>query len=100
MGLEGLYASFSPSFEPLTHRPFTDSQCYGYILLLPALLFQLPGSHTSFFSPIGFSWSSHTSYFIILYFLLPRSVMCWWNRGVDSHWNMLDFPLHSPRETE
>src|SRR5512135_2926701 len=82
MGLEGFYASCSPSFEPLTHCPFTDSQCAGYILLLPALLFQLPGSHPSFFSPIGFSWCSHTSYGFILYFLLPISVMwlyhaCW-----------------------
>src|SRR6266699_6128 len=74
MGFESFDAFCSPSFEPLTHRSLTDSQCSGYLLLLPALLFQLPGSHPSFFSPIGFSWCSHTSYLITLYFLLPRSV--------------------------
>jgi hypothetical protein len=41
---------------------------------LPALLFELAGLHSSFFSPIGFSWCSHTSYCIILYFSLPSSV--------------------------
>src|SRR5437667_9263793 len=61
MGLEGFDSSFSPSFEPLTHCPFTHSRCSRYILLLPALLFELPGSHSSFFSPTGFSWCSHNS---------------------------------------
>src|SRR2546421_8728157 len=63
MRIEGLYASFSPSFEPLTDCPLTDTQRYCDILLLPPLLFELPCSFASFFSPIGFLWCSHTSYF-------------------------------------
>src|SRR5512135_2269939 len=74
MGFEGFETSFSPSFEPLTDCSFTHSQGHCDVLLLPALLFELPGLHSSFFSPIGFPWCSHTSYLIILYFLLPRSV--------------------------
>ena len=54
-------ASFSPSFEPLTDRPPTSSQHSSNVLWLPALLFQLPSSFPSFFSPIGFRWCSHTS---------------------------------------
>src|SRR5260370_42669125 len=74
MCFESFYASFSPSLHPVTHRSFAYSQCHRYVLLLPALLFQLPGLFTSFFSPIGFLWCSHTSYGITLYFLLPLSV--------------------------
>src|SRR5205809_6062804 len=74
MRIEGHYASFSPSFEPLTDCPLTDPQRYRDILLLPPLLFQLPRSFPSFFSPIGFLWCSHTFYRITLYFPLPRSV--------------------------
>src|SRR6266436_549937 len=74
MRFEGFYASFSPSLHPVTHRSFADSQCHSYVLLWPSLLFQLPGLFTSFFSPIGFLWCSHTSYAITLYFLLPLSV--------------------------
>src|SRR6266566_9854403 len=75
MRFEGLYASFSPAFEPLTDCPLTDSQRYRDILLLPTLLFQLPRSFPSFFSPIGFLWCSHASYRTTLYFPLPRSVI-------------------------
>src|SRR5438874_13309971 len=75
MRIEGLYASCSPSFEPLTDRPFTHTQRYRDILLLPTRLFQLPRSFASFFSPIGFLWCSHTSYLSTLYFPLPRSVI-------------------------
>src|SRR5216683_8106694 len=74
MRFEGFYASFSPSFHPLTHCSFAYSQCDGYVLLWPALLFYLPGLFASFFSPIGFLWCSHTSYRITFYFLLPLSV--------------------------
>src|SRR5712692_9394843 len=74
MRFESFYASFSPSLHPVTHRSFAYSQCHSYVLLLPALLFQLPGLFPSFFSPIGFLWCSHTSYGITLYFLLPLSV--------------------------
>ena len=74
MRFESFYASFSPSLHPVTHRSFAYSQCHRDVLLLPALLFQLPGLFTSFFSPIGFLWCSHTSYGITLYFLLPLSV--------------------------
>src|SRR6266699_6083121 len=74
MRFESFYASFSPSLHPATHRSFAYSQCHSYVLLLPALLFQLPGLFPSFFSPIGFLWCSHTSYGITLYFLLPLSV--------------------------
>src|SRR5437764_5200791 len=74
MRIEGLYASCSPSFDPLTDRPFTHPQRYRDILLLPTRLFQLPRSFASFFSPIGFLWCSHTSYLTTLYFPLPRSV--------------------------
>src|SRR2546429_9885500 len=74
MRIEGHYASFSPSFEPLTDCPLTDTQRYRDILLLPPFLFQLPRSFPSFFSPIGFLWCSHTSYRTTLYFPLPRSV--------------------------
>src|SRR5712692_1028045 len=74
MRVEGLYSSFSPSFEPLTYRPLADSQCDRNVFLLPAFLFQLPRSFASFFSPIGFLWCSHTSYSITLYFSLPTSV--------------------------
>src|SRR5438105_11128624 len=77
MRFEGFYASFSPSFHPVTHCSFTDSQGDSYVFLLPALLFQLPGLFASFFSPIGFLWCSHTSYSITLYLLLPRSVKRW-----------------------
>src|SRR5258707_7172405 len=75
MCFEGFDPSLSPSFEPLTDCPLTDSQRSGDVLLLPALLFQLPRSLASFFSPIGSSRCSHTSYFITLYFSLPRSVI-------------------------
>src|SRR5260221_3402306 len=75
MRFESFYASFSPSLHPATHRSFAYSQCHSYVLLLPALLFQLPGLFPSFFSPIGFLWCSHTSYGITLYFLLPLSVI-------------------------
>src|SRR5216683_5407815 len=75
MRFEGFYASFSPSFHPLTHCSFAYSQCDGYVLLWPALLFYLPGLFASFFSPIGFLWCSHTSYRITFYFLLPLSVI-------------------------
>src|SRR5713101_7010656 len=74
MRFESFYASFSPSLHPVTHRSFAYSQCHSYVLLWPALLFQLPGLFPSFFSPIGFLWCSHTSYAITLYFLLPLSV--------------------------
>src|SRR5512135_2679748 len=74
MGFEGFETSFSPSFKPLTDRCFTHAQGYRDVLWLPALLFELPGLHSSFFSPIGFFWCSHTSYLLIFYFLLPRSV--------------------------
>src|SRR5258708_20440071 len=74
MRVEGLYSSFSPSFEPLTYRPLADSQCDRNVFLLPAFLFQLPRSFASFCSPIGFLWCSHTSYSITLYFSLPTSV--------------------------
>src|SRR5437764_854060 len=74
MRIEGLDASCSPSFDPLTDRPFTHPQRYRDILLLPTRLFQLPRSFPSFFSPIGFLWCSHTSYLTTLYFPLPRSV--------------------------
>src|SRR5438270_4982557 len=74
MRIEGLDASCSPSFDPLTDRPFTHPQRYRDILLLPTRLFQLPRSFASFFSPIGFLWCSHTSYLTTLYFPLPRSV--------------------------
>src|SRR5947209_17280533 len=75
MRIEGLYASCSPSFDPLTDRPFTHTQRFRDILLLPTRLFQLPRSFASFFSPIGFLWCSHTSYLTTLYFPLPRSVI-------------------------
>src|SRR5438105_13668338 len=75
MRIEGLYASCSPSFDPLTDRPFTHPQRYRDILLLPTRLFQLPRSFASFFSPIGFLVCSHTSYLTTLYFPLPRSVV-------------------------
>src|SRR5579864_8893667 len=74
MRFESFYASFSPSLHPVTDRSFAYSQCHSYVLLWPALLFQLPGLFPSFFSPIGFLWCSHTSYGITLYFLLPLSV--------------------------
>src|SRR2546428_2292497 len=74
MRFEGFFASFSPSFDPVAHRSLTYSQCYGYIFLLPAFLFQFPRAFSSFFSPIGFLWCSHASYRITLDFLLPMSV--------------------------
>src|SRR6266487_2806834 len=74
MRFEGFNASCSPSFEPLTDRPLTDSQHNSNVLLLPALLFQFPRSFPSFFSPIGFLWCSHASYLSTLYLSLPRSV--------------------------
>src|SRR5258708_38078966 len=74
MRFESFYASFSPSLHPVTHRSFAYSQCHSYVLLWPALLFQLPGLFPSFFSPIGFLWCSHTSYASTLYFLLLLSV--------------------------
>src|SRR5437763_16896269 len=100
MGFEGLDTSFSPSFEPLTDCPLTDSQCSRYLLLLPALLFELPGLHSSFFSPIGFSRCSHTSYFSILYFRLPRSVIAHIaNDSTRGHYiSALTLPPHSHQE--
>src|SRR2546421_3126595 len=53
MGFEGFFASFSPSFEPLTDRSRASSQRSRNVLLLPAFLFQLPRLFSSFFSPIG-----------------------------------------------
>ena len=53
MRFEGFFASFSPSFEPLTDRPLAHSQCSRNVFLWPAFLFQLPRSFSSFFSPIG-----------------------------------------------
>src|SRR5436309_8043681 len=81
MRIEGLDASCSPSFDPLTDRPFTHPQRYRDILLLPTRLFQLPRSFASFFSPIGFLWCSHTSYLTTLYFPLPRSVVDYFSDG-------------------
>jgi hypothetical protein len=57
---------------------------------LPALLFELAGLHSSFFSPIGFSWCSHTSYCIILYFSLPSSV----NSNLVHHFVSVTTGLH------
>src|SRR5713226_91268 len=74
MRFQGFETSCSPSFEPLTHGSFTDSQCFRDILLFPMLFFQTPGAFAPFFSPIGFLWCSHASYFSILYLLPPRSV--------------------------
>src|SRR5438876_11201023 len=74
MRFEGFFASFSPSLDPVAHRSLAYSQSHGYIFLLPAFLFQFPRAFSSFFSPIGFLWCSHTSYRITLDFLLPMSV--------------------------
>lgn len=74
MRFEGFFASFSPSLDPVAHRSLTYSQCHGYIFLLPAFLFQFPRAFSSFFSPIGFLWCSHSSYRITLDFLPPMSV--------------------------
>src|SRR5713226_2986032 len=75
MRFQGFETSCSPSFEPLTYGSFTDSQCFRDILLFPILFFQTPGAFAPFFSPIGFLWCSHASYFSILYLLPPRSVI-------------------------
>src|SRR5215467_9571059 len=69
MRIEGLDASFSPSFEPLTNCPRTSIQRYRDILLLPPLLFQLPRSFPSFFSPIG--GSPVLPYLLAYHTLLP-----------------------------
>src|SRR2546430_16104549 len=82
MRIEGLYASFSPSFEPLTDCPLTDTQRYCDILLLPPLLFELPCSFASFFSPIGFLWCSHTSYFTTS--LLPLAEISKFEVGIKA----------------
>src|SRR6266576_4616771 len=74
MRLEGFFASFSPSLDPVAHRSLAHAQCHSYVFLLPPFLFQFPRSFASFFSPIGFLWCSHASYRITLDFLLPRSV--------------------------
>src|SRR5206468_4699825 len=42
--------------------------------LSPPLFFQVPSAFAPLFSPIGFLWCSHASYFNILYLLPPRSV--------------------------
>src|SRR6266496_6819240 len=74
MRVEGFNSSCSPSFEPLAHRSFAHSQGYCNVFLSPSSFFQLPGTFAPFFSPIGFLWCSHASYFSILYLLPPRSV--------------------------
>src|SRR5215831_16039025 len=74
MSIEGLHSLFSPSLEPVTHCSFTYAQRCRDVLLLPALLFEVPGAFAPFFSPVGFSWCSHASYRITLYLSLPRSV--------------------------
>src|SRR5579864_3022664 len=95
MRFESFYASFSPSLHPVTDRSFAYSQCHSYVLLWPALLFQLPGLFASFFSPIGFLWCSHTSYGITLYFLLPLSVRTAFNQPqAQSQSHMLDEQLY------
>jgi len=73
MRVEGLYSSFSPSFEPLTYPPLADSQCDRNVFLLPAFLFQLPCSFSSFFSPIGSS--TVLPYFLFYHtLLLPADI--------------------------
>ena len=59
---ERFFATFSPSFEPATYRPFTHSQGDSNVLLLPALLLEYPGAFAPLFSPIGF--------FLVLPYLL------------------------------
>src|SRR5438034_1372608 len=74
MCFQGFETSCSPSFEPLTHGSFTHPQGRCNILLSPPLFFQVPSAFAPLFSPIGFLWCSHASYFNILYLLPPRSV--------------------------
>src|SRR5947209_7236062 len=73
MSIEGFNSLLSPSFEPLTHRSLAHSQGHRDILLFPALFFQAPCPFASFFSPIGFFWCSHTSYFTTS-LLLPAEI--------------------------
>src|SRR5205807_5363768 len=92
MRFEGFFASFSPSFDPITHSPFTYTQRCCNLFLWPAFLFQFPGSFSSFFSPIGFLWCSHASYRITLDFLLPMSVIaCFIPSAMSKNALSLDF---------
>src|SRR5260221_14674887 len=59
MRVKGPHTSFSPSFEPLTHRSFAYSSCFCDSFLLPTLFFEAPGAFAPFFSPVCFSWCSH-----------------------------------------
>src|SRR5258706_12687020 len=56
---KGLNAALlAGAFEPLAHRPFTDSQRHGDVLLQPALLLQGPGALAPLLAPIGLLWCS------------------------------------------
>src|SRR5581483_495801 len=63
MRFEALISFLSPVFHPLADRPFGDSQRHCDVLLFPSGLFQFPGAFAPLFSPIGFLWCSHTSFY-------------------------------------
>ncbi len=66
MAAQRLDASFPRRFHPLAHRPTSHAEGSSYLLLLPALLLQFPGSEPPTFSPIprsGRNGNTHASYF-------------------------------------
>ncbi len=50
--LEGLCAFFSPALDPLADGSWGDIEFIGDVLLLPALLVELPGTQAAAFAPI------------------------------------------------
>jgi hypothetical protein len=63
MRFEGFLPSFSPTFHPLTDGSLRYSQRLRDVFLLPSHLFEFPGTFAPLFSPIGFLWCSHPSFF-------------------------------------
>ncbi|EFH88626.1 hypothetical protein Krac_10104 [Ktedonobacter racemifer DSM 44963] len=62
--------------DPLAHRSFTHSQSLSDLLLLPALLIEVPGASSSLFAPIVDEWfvfAHTTSVLGLLSFCLANS---------------------------
>src|SRR3954454_14108679 len=50
---QALHALFTPSLEPLAYGSLAHTQSVSYLLLIPSLLFEFPGSKTSSFAPVS-----------------------------------------------
>lgn len=49
---QGIRSTRLRFFHPLTHRSFGHAEGFGYTLLFPACLIQLPGMQAAIFAPV------------------------------------------------